>query len=88
MEGDDHDGEQHPRRFPLAPDQPAPVDNPGIEVVLTQSAKTEDHTLVKPSFNSLDDARPETLLEPEKGVMSVTEATQIRHGRKSCPTSP
>lgn len=88
MDVDDHGGEQQPRRFPLAPDEAAPVHNSDAEAVLTQPAETEDNTLAETSFNSLDDARPETPLETEKGVMPVTEAAQIRHGRKSSPTSP
>lgn len=88
MDGDDHDGEQHPRQFLLAPDQPAPVGNLDAEGVLTQPAETEDHTLVETSFNSLDDARPETPLKTEKETIPITEATRIRHGRKSSPTSP
>jgi hypothetical protein len=93
MEDDGHGGEQQPQRFPLAPyQQPASVDNPEgypeNEVTLSQPAETEDDSLVETSFNSLDDARPETPLETEKEVIPITEPTQIRHGRKSCPKSP
>ncbi|KAK1836071.1 major facilitator superfamily domain-containing protein [Podospora conica] len=97
MEDDDHDGEQQPRRFPLVPDPPPPVDTPEEEVASSQLADTEDPTLVEVSSNSqdgsnsqddsnsLDGIQPDTPLEEEKEVVPITEATQTRHGRcESC----